>query len=185
MVAVPASVVGAIEFEPGAAGRAGGRAGRGALGHAAKLFVPLARPAPPSAVMSVPERYWSWTATGAGDTTQAVVSCFAGSPGALERLDVGRRARALARLARRACAPSSTSTRADAMLSTWDDDRWVRGCLLDLPPPVSLADLAARPIGPLAFAGEHLGGPYAALMEGAIRSGRRAAEALLDAARAD
>jgi monoamine oxidase len=34
-------------------------------------------------------------------------------------------------------------------------------------------------VGPLAFAGEHLGGPFAALMEGAIRSGRAAAGALL------
>jgi monoamine oxidase len=33
--------------------------------------------------------------------------------------------------------------------------------------------------GPLAFAGEHTAGPYAALMEGAIRSGQRAARSLM------
>ena len=49
-------------------------------GHAAKLFVPLAAPARPSAVMSVPERYWCWTATGDNETVQPVVSAFAGSP---------------------------------------------------------------------------------------------------------
>ena len=38
--------------------------------------------------------------------------------------------------------------------------------------------MAAEPLGPLAFAGEHLGGEFAALMEGAIRSGRQAAAAL-------
>ena len=32
------------------------------MGHAAKLHVPLAGPAPTSAVMSVPDRYWCWTA---------------------------------------------------------------------------------------------------------------------------
>src|SRR3989304_934758 len=32
-------------------------------GHAAKLFVPLRETPPPSAVLSVPERYWTWTAT--------------------------------------------------------------------------------------------------------------------------
>jgi uncharacterized protein with NAD-binding domain and iron-sulfur cluster len=36
-----------------------------------------------------------------------------------------------------------------------------------------------EPTGPLAFAGEHTAGPYAALMEGAIRSGQRAARSLL------
>jgi hypothetical protein len=57
-------------------------------GEAAKLFVPLRRPAPPSAVMSVPERYWTWTATGDGGRAQPVVSAFVGSPGALARLEV-------------------------------------------------------------------------------------------------
>jgi monoamine oxidase len=41
-----------------------------------------------------------------------------------------------------------------------------------------LADTFATPVGPLAFAGEHLGGEFAALMEGAVRSGRRAARAV-------
>ena len=54
------------------------------MGHAAKLHVPLGRPAPTSAVMSVPDRYWCWTAAGA----EGVLNCFAGSPGALERLAV-------------------------------------------------------------------------------------------------
>jgi monoamine oxidase len=42
-----------------------------------------------------------------------------------------------------------------------------------------LPESFARPAGPIAFAGEHLGGEFAALMEGAIRSGRKAARALL------
>ena len=44
--------------------------------------------------------------------------------------------------------------------------------------PAAAADVLARPHGTLAFAGEHLGGEMSALMEGAIRSGRRAAAAL-------
>ena len=46
------------------------------MGHAAKLHVPLARPALTSAVMSVPDRYWCWTTSG----TPTVLNCFAGSP---------------------------------------------------------------------------------------------------------
>jgi 4-methylaminobutanoate oxidase (methylamine-forming) len=56
-------------------------------GHAAKLFVPLRERPSTSAVLSVPERYWSWTAR-AGDEVQPVVHAFAGSRRALERLGV-------------------------------------------------------------------------------------------------
>ena len=66
-----------------------------------------------------------------------------------------------------------------ALLSTWSDDPWV-GAAYSTSPPLPVAELFAAPVGPLVFAGEHLGGEFAALMEGAIRSGRRAARALLD-----
>jgi monoamine oxidase len=59
------------------------------------------------------------------------------------------------------------------LLSTWSDDPWVGAAYSTSPPPPH-----EQPIGPLAFAGEHLGGPFSALMEGAIRSGRTAADAL-------
>jgi monoamine oxidase len=39
--------------------------------------------------------------------------------------------------------------------------------------------LLARPVGPLHFAGEHTAGPWSGLMEGALRSGHRAAAELL------
>ena len=65
-----------------------------------------------------------------------------------------------------------------ALLSTWADDPWVEAAYSTSPPP-ELAELAAEPLGPLAFAGEHLGGVHAALMEGAIRSGAHAARGLV------
>ena len=45
-------------------------------------------------------------------------------------------------------------------------------------PSEEITELLSEPLGPLAFAGEHLGGPFAGLMEGALRSGRTAARAL-------
>jgi monoamine oxidase len=48
-------------------------------------------------------------------------------------------------------------------------------------PPPELAAAVEQPTGPLAFAGEHTAGEHAGLMEGAIRSGRRAARSLLAA----
>jgi hypothetical protein len=150
-------------------------------GEAAKLFVPLRRPAPPSAVMSVPERYWTWTATGDGGRPQPVVSAFAGSPGALARLEVAAGPeRWLASIARLRddleLAPEG------ALLSTWSDDPWVRAAY-SVSPSAEVAAAFQRPVGPLAFAGEQAGGEFAALMEGAVRSGRRAAASLLAAAR--
>lgn len=108
-----------------------------------------------------------------------MLSAFAGSPRALARLEVGRGpARWLESLAQ--LRDDLDLDRSGAVLSTWSDDPWA-GAAYSTSPPLELADLAARPTGPLAFAGEHLGGEFAALMEGAIRSGRRAAAALLAA----
>jgi monoamine oxidase len=181
VVAVPASVLGAIHFDPTLPGELAEALGGIRMGQAAKLFVPLRGAPPPSAVMSVPERYWSWTATGPGGTVQPVVSCFAGSARALERLDVvSGPERWLDSLA--ALRPDLELDPAGAVLSTWADDSWVRGAY-STSPPITLASVSERPVGPLAFAGEHLGGEFAALMEGAIRSGRQAAHSLLAAVR--
>jgi monoamine oxidase len=181
VVAVPASVLGAIDFDPALPAELADAFGAIRMGHAAKLFVPLRSPAPPSAVMSVPERYWCWTATGARDTVQLVLSCFAGSAQALERLEVSsgpeRWLDSLAQLR-----GDLDLDREGAVLSTWTDDPWVRGAY-STSPPVALAAVPEQPVGPLAFAGEHLGGAFAALMEGAIRSGRQAARALLGRSR--
>ena len=69
---------------------------------------------------------------------------------------------------------------AAALLSSWDQDPWVRGAYSarSLTSPIRDDDLQ-RPIGSLFFAGEHTAGAWHGLMEGALRSGVRAAEQLL------
>ena len=69
-----------------------------------------------------------------------------------------------------------------ALLSTWHDDPWVRGSYSarSVSSPLRDAELS-KPIGPLYFAGEHTAGDWHGLMEGALRSGKRAAGQLLDA----
>ena len=64
------------------------------------------------------------------------------------------------------------------MLSNWDDDPWV-GAAYSVSPPPALSAALAEPFGRLALAGEHTAGPFNGLMEGAIRSGRRAAADVL------
>jgi monoamine oxidase len=181
VLAVPASVISRIEFSPALPDRK--RAAHEAVryGHAAKLFVPLAEPASPGAVMNVPERYWCWTATGDGGEPMPVVSCFAGSPAALERLEVaagtGRWLESLAALR-----PDLALEPDGAVLSTWDDDPWV-GAAYSIAPEAEITAALIEPVGPIAFAGEHTAAAFHALMEGAIRSGRRAARQLLQPAR--
>jgi monoamine oxidase len=178
VVAVPASVLDRIAFEPGLPDELAQAFAAVRYGDAAKLFVPLSTPAPPSAVMAVAERYWTWTATGDADRPQPVVSAFAGSAPALERLGVADGPeRWLASLER---LRPELDLDGDVLLSTWADDPWV-GAAYSTSPAPELGELSGRPAGPLAFAGEHLGGAHAALMEGAIRSGRAAAQALLAA----
>jgi monoamine oxidase len=171
VVAVPASLLHGIVFEPALPAALAEALGRVEYGHAAKLFVPLRTPAEPSAVMNVPERYWTWTATGAGDEPQPVVSAFAGSAPALERLEVESGPhRWLGSL--EWLRDDLDLDPAGAVLSTWDDDPWVRGAYSTTPAP----EVEAATQTP-----EHTAGRHHGLMEGAIRSGRRAARSLLRA----
>jgi len=173
VLAVPASVIGRIAFEPGLPAAKREAIGAVRYGHAAKLFVPLAEPAPVGAVINVAERYWCWVGTGVGDEPTAVLSCFAGSPAALERLGVADGPGAwLESVA--ALRPELALAPEGAVLSTWDDDPWVEAAYSISPRPELTAALA-EPVGPLRFAGEHLGGAFNGLMEGAIRSGLAAA----------
>ena len=88
VIAVPASVLDRIAFDPPLPESVGGPLRKVGYGHAAKLFVPLTGAPPPGAVMHVPERYWTWTAAGHAGRVQPVVSAFAGSSGALEALEL-------------------------------------------------------------------------------------------------
>ena len=177
VIAVPATVVGQIEFEPALPARVADAVAGIEYGHAAKLFVPLQDRPAAGAVMSVPERYWTWTSTGAGGEVQPVLNAFAGSAPALVRLGVADGPQRWLESIR-ALRPELELEEDGAVLSTWSDDPWVRGAYSTLPSDEVAAALA-EPVGPLAFAGEHTAGEFAGLMEGALRSGRRAAHGLL------
>ena len=56
-----------------------------------------------------------------------------------------------------------------------DGERWSRHSIrYSILPPAELTAAFAERVGPLAFAGEHIGGAFNGLMEGAIRSDRTA-----------
>ena len=65
IIAVPAAVLKTLAFEPELPYAKRDALHRLPISTAAKLFVPLAEvPGAPSATLSVPERYWAWTALG-------------------------------------------------------------------------------------------------------------------------
>jgi monoamine oxidase len=176
VIAVPARMIDRLEFDPPLPDRQADALASIRYGHAAKLFVPLTSTPGPSATLSVPERYWAWTATGADGRVQPVLSAFAGSPIALERLGVAQgSARWLASLAR--LREDLELQPAGAVLSTWTDDPWARGAYSVGRPPFAARILSQR-LGPLTFAGEHTAEDFPSLMEGALRSGQRAARVL-------
>ena len=182
VVAVPASVLGSIRFDPGLPADQAAAFGCVRYGQAAKLFVALTTPAPPSETLSVPDLFWCYTQLGADGTPLPYVAAFAGSPVALQALTVdsgpGRWLQSLARVR-----PDLDLDPSTVLLSTWADDPWVLGAYSARSATSPLdTDALTRPVGPLCFAGEHTAGEWHGLMEGALRSGIRAAQQLMQAA---
>jgi monoamine oxidase len=177
---VPASVIGRIAFQPGLPARTEGALRAVRYGQAAKLFLPLRTPAAPSATLGVPDRYWTFTQRAPDGTPLAVAGSFAGTAAALDRLGVSdgpdRWIDGVRHLR-----PDLDVDTDGAVLSTWADDPWVEAAYSARSRTSPMDDAAlAAPSGPIHFAGEHTAGEWHALMEGAIRSGERAADALLD-----
>ncbi len=178
VVAVPATAAGGIRFDPPLPEAKAKALARVRYGQAAKLHLPLLSPAEPSAVLAVPARYWTYTQLAPDGGPEPFMASFAGTPGALERLRVwagpGTWAAAVAALR-----PDLELDLESPLLSTWHDDPWSQGAYSarSRSSPLDSAELA-RPVGPLAFAGEHTAGEWHGLMEGALRSGLRAAAEL-------
>jgi monoamine oxidase len=181
VLAVPASVTGKIEFEPPLPAWKLRALSAVRYGAAAKLFVALRSPAPPSAVLSVPERYWCYTQLGADGEPLPVLGAFAGTVTALAGLEVARGpGRWLQSVAALRPDLDLELDPAQALMYSWVGDPWVRGSYSApaISSPMDSAALAA-PVGAIGFAGEHTAGAWHGLMEGALRSGRRAASELV------
>lgn len=151
-------------------------------GNAAKLHLALDRVPEPSAVMSVSDRFWTWTANELGGGVAPILNCFGGEIGKLRELgieagggDWEARVRAL-----RSDLPLATG---QAVLTAWPLDPFARGAYSAHAPGFSAQDAAAleAPVGRLHFAGEYVDPEFTGLMEGALRSGDRAAAAILSA----
>ena len=182
VVAIPTAPLAKIEFDPPLEGATADALRAVTYGQTSKLFLRLSSPAPPSAIMSVAGHFWTYTQLGADGEPAPFVVGYTGTSSAIGALggsdDVERWVAALLALRQ-----DLDLEPEGALLSSWDDDPWVRGSYSarTISSPLRDDDLA-RPIGPLFFAGEHTAGEWHGLMEGALRSGRRAAEQVISSA---
>jgi len=180
IAAVPMAVLRQLPFSPELPGYLRSARQRAGLAHNAKLHLPLTAPATASAVQSVPGRYWTWTAADVSGQVQPVLHAFAGTEEGLATLKVNDGPEAWARDAKALRHELSVDT-GRAMLTTWNDDPWAGESYTALTVDHAAGDdeLVAAPVGRVHFAGEHTAGSWSGLMEGALRSGVRAADEVL------
>jgi monoamine oxidase len=184
IVAVPMAVLRELPFSPPLPSGFANACRRAGLAHNAKLHLPLTAPARASAVQSVPGRFWTWTASDASGQVQPVLHAFAGSQEGLAALDVDHGPATWAsRVAE--LRPELAIDLGRALLSTWNDDPWAGESYTAHTVDVADGDdqLLAAAAGRVHFAGEHTAGAWAGLMEGALRSGLRAADEVLTSVR--
>jgi monoamine oxidase len=154
-----------------------------AMGDAAKLHVALSDAPAPSAVLDVPGRWWSWTARDVTGRVAPLVHCFAGTKDGLAALDVDAGPDGwIERLA--AVRPELALRPEAALLTVWHSDPWTLGSYSHARPGPPLEDEpTATVVGPVVVAGEWTAGRWHGLMEGALRSGERAARQALESLR--
>jgi monoamine oxidase len=175
VVAVPVRLVTELAFDPPLPPEQREAFDGLPMGVASKLAAPLVGVPERSAIQCADLPFWFWVADGADGRPRSVVTSFAGSELPQEGLATGsgdpttwlRRIVALAPELR----PEGT-----AVMKVWADDPCSRGAYTAWDhPSLSRRPLFERMHGAVAFAGEHTAGDHSGTMEGALRSGKRAA----------
>ena len=180
IIAVPMAVLRDLPIAPPVPRRQREAWQRSGLAHNAKLHVPLNRQARASAVQSVPGRFWTWTAADATGRVQPVLHAFAGTESGLAVLAVADGPATWASHVA-ALRPDLDLDQAAALVTTWNDDPWAGESYSadTITAAPGDAEIIAAAAGRVHFAGEHTAGDWEGLMEGALRSGERAARDVL------
>ena len=179
VVAVPAPIAARLPFAPALPEDLATALVALRMGEASKFAVATKQRPPARSRQSSERSMWCWTANGTGGRTRRCVASFAGSAAAQASLrtprgDVGPWLEAL-----RAMNPDLTFVD-DPVLYVWADDPYALGAYSTWGPRSwERRAVFGRPVGRIAFAGEHTASEHHGTMEGALRSGRRAAQQVL------
>jgi 4-methylaminobutanoate oxidase (methylamine-forming) len=181
IVALPARVAAGLRFHPRLPDDVGNALRELPMGSASKLAVALEGSPEPRAVQSAELPFWCWVANGADGVARRCLTAFAGSELAQTSLgaaagDPGpwlERLSALNPDLAFSGSPVLKSWALDPLAAgsyvAWDNRSWDR------------MEEFQRTVGPIAFAGEHTAGAdHHGTMEGALRSGVRAAMQTLE-----
>jgi monoamine oxidase len=180
VVAVPVRLVTELGFDPPLPPEQREAFEELPMGVASKLAVPLEGEPEACAIQCADLPFWFWVADGADGRPRRVVTSFAGSELPQEGLATGSGdpTRWLRRIVE--LAPELRPHGTPAM-KVWADDPFSRGAYTAW----DHRSLTRRPQferthGAVVFAGEHTAGDHSGTMEGALRSGRRAAAQVLE-----
>jgi monoamine oxidase len=179
VVAVPVRLVTELAFEPPLPPEQREAFEGLRMGVASKIAVPLGGEPERCAIQCADLPFWFWVADGAAGPPRRVVTSFAGSELPQEPLATasGDPAKWLRRITELAPELQPDGT---AVMKVWADDPLARGAYTAWDhPSLARRPLFERPHGAVAFAGEHTAGDHSGTMEGALRSGRRAAAQVL------
>jgi monoamine oxidase len=179
VVAVPVRLVTELAFEPPLAADQREAFEALPMGVASKVAVPLADDPQRCAIQCADLPFWFWVADGA-DGTRRVVTSFAGSEIAQGPLQTasGDPTPWIGRIVELApdLRPAGTP-----VMKVWSEDPLARGAYSAWDgPSLARRHLFERMHGAIAFAGEHTAGEHSGTMEGALRSGKRAAAQVLE-----
>ena len=167
----------ALAVVPALRARAGyARAG---FGIASKLHVQLAAPVAPAGVQALEAAFWTWTARDAASALSTLAASFAGGAQAHEALAVAAGPDAWLG-ALRALRPELMPID-EPVLTRWGDDALAGRCTRATRragPRGDDEDMAA-PHGRIHLAGEHTAAEFSGTLEGALRSGARAADEVI------
>ena len=180
VVAVPAPIAARLRFEPGLPEELATALRGLPMGVASKLAVATKRKPSRRALQSTDLPFWCWAADGDDARPRRAITSFAGSAVAQEglRTTSGLSGPWLERLR---AMNLDVDLVGEPLMYAWADDPFTLGCYSAWDNTSwDRHDLFARPVGRVAFAGEHTAGPaHHGTMNGALRSGIRAAEQVL------
>lgn len=150
-------------------------------GDAAKLHLPLQSVPTTSAVMSVRDRFWTWTALDASGAATPMLTSFMGSRNAIDLAAGSKNDFSAWSVKAKDIRSDLDFEDSSAIITVWRDDPLSRGAYAAYPPGTShdYSEVLERPVGNIFFAGEYADPEFTGLMEGALRSGERAADRVI------